>query len=248
MRTTSVTVIINFRKYHSESYIITAMFKVCSQQLRATFTTAFWKKPESWRFYGHGSTYLLILFLESIIKGKSAKVPWKLPVAQKSEPALRKTLHQYRRWSFTYFNTLLLLFNKSTFEFLSSVDWIIFARINLTFSRFTFTTLWILKFIQCLNAFFKRTDKTLMRLNVLFFWSCLQPQNVFITFLFSMKYLYLASSKTTPDVNNSLWFLHVVQDLGDSLHVDAPFGVWLWPQLNGFCSFSSTCIYRVIVL
>ena len=30
-----------FRKWHSESYLITAMFKVPSQQLRGTLTTAF---------------------------------------------------------------------------------------------------------------------------------------------------------------------------------------------------------------
>ena len=30
-----------FRKWHSESYLITAMFKVRSQQLRGTWTTAF---------------------------------------------------------------------------------------------------------------------------------------------------------------------------------------------------------------
>ena len=169
MRTTSVTVIVIFRKYHFEIYLITAMLKVNSQQLQPTFTTAFWKTPESWRFYGHGLTYVLILFWEIIIKPKLTKVPWELPVARKSKPKLRRTLHQYRRWHFTYFYTLLLLFNKSTFEFSSSVDWMIFARIYLPFYRFTtFTTLWILKFIQCLKAFFKRTGKTLMRLNVFF--------------------------------------------------------------------------------
>ena len=30
-----------FRKWHSESYLITAMFKVPSQQLRGTLTTVF---------------------------------------------------------------------------------------------------------------------------------------------------------------------------------------------------------------
>ena len=39
MRTTSVTVTVIFRKYHYEGYLITAMFKVRSQQLRATLTT-----------------------------------------------------------------------------------------------------------------------------------------------------------------------------------------------------------------
>ena len=42
MRTTSVTVFF-FRKWHSESYLITAMFKVPSQQVGGTLKTAFWK-------------------------------------------------------------------------------------------------------------------------------------------------------------------------------------------------------------
>ena len=41
MRTTSTTVMVIFRKYYSESHLITAMFKVHSDQLRATLTTAF---------------------------------------------------------------------------------------------------------------------------------------------------------------------------------------------------------------
>ena len=36
------------------------------------------------------------------------------------------------------------------------------------------------------------------------FFEVLQPQNVLIMFLFSMKYPYLLTAKTTPDVNNSL--------------------------------------------
>ena len=33
-----------------------------------------------------------------------------------------------------------------------------------------------------------------------------------------------------------LWFLHVVRDLGHSLHVRRNFGIWLWSQLNWCCS------------
>ena len=55
-----------------------------------------------------------------------------------------------------------------------------------------------------------------MRLNVLL---DLQFRNVLITFLFSIKYSYLVMPKITPDVNDYLWSFHVVQDLGDSLHV-----------------------------
>ena len=41
MRPTSVTSMVFFRKSHSESYLITAMFKVRSQQLQARLTTTF---------------------------------------------------------------------------------------------------------------------------------------------------------------------------------------------------------------
>ena len=60
MRMTSVTVIVVFWKYYAESYLITAVFKVRSQQSLATLTAVFWKMPDSWRFYRHGSTCLLI--------------------------------------------------------------------------------------------------------------------------------------------------------------------------------------------
>ena len=97
MRTTSITVMVIFQKCHSENYMIAAMFKVRSQQLRPTLTRASWKASNSWRFYGHGSTCVLILSLAIIMKGKLTKVPGKLSIPQKSEPALRRTLHQYRR-------------------------------------------------------------------------------------------------------------------------------------------------------
>ena len=48
-----------FPKEHSESYLITAMFKVLSERLRGTFTTTFWKIPCGWIFSGYGSTYIL---------------------------------------------------------------------------------------------------------------------------------------------------------------------------------------------
>ena len=41
MRTTSVVMIIFLSKASSRKYLITAMFKVLSQQLRGTLTTAF---------------------------------------------------------------------------------------------------------------------------------------------------------------------------------------------------------------
>ena len=39
------TMLFFFRKLHSEGYLITAMFKVPSQQLRGTLKTAYWKIP-----------------------------------------------------------------------------------------------------------------------------------------------------------------------------------------------------------
>ena len=42
---------------------------------------------------------------------KSTDMPEKLPVAEKSKPALQRKLHQ-NRWHFTYFYTLLFLSNK----------------------------------------------------------------------------------------------------------------------------------------
>ena len=51
----------NFFECHYESYAITALFKVLSQELWSVLTTAFWKAPYNWRFYGHGKTNVLIL-------------------------------------------------------------------------------------------------------------------------------------------------------------------------------------------
>ena len=48
-------------KKYSESYLIATMFKVSSQKLGGTLTTVLWKTPYSWRFYGQGSRYVLIL-------------------------------------------------------------------------------------------------------------------------------------------------------------------------------------------
>ena len=45
-----------------------------------------------------------------------------------------------------------------------------------------------------------------------FFLEGLQLQNEFF-----MKHSYLLTPKITFNVDNSLWFLHAVQDLGDSL-------------------------------
>ena len=64
-----------FPRYYAESYLITAIFKVRSQQLQATLTAEFWKAPDSWRFYRHGSSYVLIFFVPIILTQMLRKVP-----------------------------------------------------------------------------------------------------------------------------------------------------------------------------
>ena len=70
-----------------ESYLILAV-----QSYFSTFTRHFgngvWKASCSWRFYGNGSTCVLILSWVNIIKRNWAKVPGKLSVVQKSESGL----------------------------------------------------------------------------------------------------------------------------------------------------------------
>ena len=46
----------NFLKVPFWNFLITAMFKVLSQQLGGTLTTALEVTPYSWRFYGHEPT------------------------------------------------------------------------------------------------------------------------------------------------------------------------------------------------
>ena len=86
--------VIFFQKWHYESYLITAMFKVPSQQLRGTLTAAFWRILYSWI-----QTWINIRvksFVKTSVKikrCKSMKVSGKRLVAQKSKCALRRTLH-----------------------------------------------------------------------------------------------------------------------------------------------------------
>ena len=94
----------------------------------------------------------------------------------------------------TYYCMLLLFSPKHTFWIQINVDWIIFITIYLPFKPW--------KFWQYHHAFFIRTSKTSIMLNVRFYEG-LQLQNV-IMFLFSIKHSYLLTVKTTPDVNNYL--------------------------------------------
>ena len=84
-----------------------------SQQLWGTWTTTFETHLTGWRFYRYGSTYVLILSWINILKRKWAKMPWKLLVAQKSEPVLWRTFARH----FTYYYILLFLWNKPSFKY-----------------------------------------------------------------------------------------------------------------------------------
>ena len=52
-----------------------------------------------------------------------------------------------------------------------------------------------------------------MLLLFFFFLEGLQPLNVLIMFVFSMKHSYLLTAKTTQNVYNFYWFLHGMKEL-----------------------------------
>ena len=60
-RATSATVMLIFSKVLFRKLLDHSYVKVYSQQLRGTLTTAFWKTSYGWRFYGHGSRYVVII-------------------------------------------------------------------------------------------------------------------------------------------------------------------------------------------
>ena len=80
----------------------------------------------------------------------------------------------------------------------------------------------ILKSIQCLYAFFIKTSKVFMRLDVPFLSFPASKSSNCI--LFSTKYYYLLTMKITPDVYNSLLLVHAVQSLRSS------------PQFKEYCN------------
>ena len=93
MRTISATVMVidsevRFWKLLDFSYVQSSFWTITRH-----IDNGIWKIHYSWRFYGHGSTYILILSWINIMKWKWERVPCKLSVAQKSEPVLRRTLH-----------------------------------------------------------------------------------------------------------------------------------------------------------
>ena len=99
-----------FRNCHTESSLIIAMFKVPSQRLRGTLTTAFLKAPLSWRFYEQGLRYMLILSSKLELTSWN-KNQWRYLKNYHSQKNMTLHLHQNRLY-FTYFYKLLFLSNK----------------------------------------------------------------------------------------------------------------------------------------
>ena len=166
-----------FQKLLDHSYV-----KFPAQQLRGTLTKAFLKAPYSWRFYGHGSRYVLILssryYLTFWDKNKRRCLE-NYYFQNKCNLALQKKLHQ-SRWYLTCSYTHLFLANKPTFLNLTQYllrYWIVFCHSFFIFLHFAF---WIYGFFS--------------------FWASKCSYYV----LFSIKYFYLLTVKITPDVNNSL--------------------------------------------
>ena len=85
MTATSATVMVIFSKVLFRKLLDHSCVKLSSQQLRGTLTTVFWRTPYGWKFYGHGSRYVLILSSRlNIMKRKSTKVPWKASPTKKN--------------------------------------------------------------------------------------------------------------------------------------------------------------------
>ena len=81
-----------------------------------------------------------------------------------------------------------------------------------------------------------------------FFWKVYSPRMFLSYFHFPWNIrIYLLTSKTPQDVNNSFWFLHGMNELLYAILCmsEATFGVWLWPQLS-WCSMYTSRQYFVI--
>ena len=160
-----------------------------------------------------GTNYFLRKFLETKIDESA----WKIINTIIRACSSKNIAPSY----FTYHCMLLFLSNKPDFSIQHCVVPAISATIHLSF--LTFDVLCILKLIQSLHVFLITISKILMRLHVVFMES-LQPQNVLVIFLFSMKHSYLLTLNTPPDVYNSLIFTWYERaTAGNSLHVRSNF-------------------------
>ena len=108
MRTISVMVMVIISKVLFWKLLDFSYVQCFFSKITRHIDNGIWKIfNDSWRFYGHGSTYKLILSWVNTMKWKRVKVPWKLSVAQKSDPILWRTLH--------YYCIVLCLSNKPSF-------------------------------------------------------------------------------------------------------------------------------------
>ena len=133
------------------------------------------------------------------IKWKSTRLPWKLSLAEKYDPALERTLHQ-SRWYFAYCYMLLIFSNKPSLYLTQCLltYWMAFLTVYLHSYLLIVDILWSLTFIQYLFAFFIKTSKILMRFNVLFLRFSVSKCSYV---LFPMKHSVLLTSKITRNIS-----------------------------------------------
>ena len=100
MRTISVTVMVIISKVLFWKLVSVSKSISDISYVQSTFLTfirhidnGISKIPCGWRFYGNGSTYVLILPWVNIMKRQWANVFRKLSVVQKTEPVLWRTFH-----------------------------------------------------------------------------------------------------------------------------------------------------------
>ena len=109
---------------------------------------------------------------------------------------------------FTYYPILLCLSNKPNFLIQPSLDWMIFASICLAVPL---DILCILEFTQCLYAFFIRTSKVLMTLNV---FLKVYSRKTFLLCSYFVLNIRTCTAKITLGVNNSLYFYMMWKSYG----------------------------------
>ena len=112
MRSLFVTVIVIIAKVLYWKLLDISSFQ-SSQQLTAPLTVGF--ERHLWRFYGHGSTYVLIYYWENIMNEKWAKVPQKLVVAQNSKLVLWRTMHHCTKTFHLFLYSFFFLWSKASF-------------------------------------------------------------------------------------------------------------------------------------
>ena len=132
-----------------------------------------------------GANSILTKYLETtkyILK--STKMPGKLSFTRESVPDHRRTLLQD-------ISLIIVCFFFTQINLVLKLNLVLIRSFSPKFiCIFTFDIMCVFEFIQSLHVFFIKTSKILMRLKVVF--ADLQPQNILIIFLFSMKNSYVA--------------------------------------------------------